>query len=153
MITSEIIRLLSRRCPNYHILASKFIKGHLSVCPCAACRNCIRRHGTTGMSFATYFCGRVLDDMIAMKCAGHAVVAGNGTCDAAEFIQERYDDFSLEGDRIAPDARIHAQKREMGSGQVNISPAEKTQDNALQADSMRCETQTIPMEDHYVEES
>lgn len=152
MITAEILRILARRCPNYHILAAKFVKGHMSVCSCAACQFSINlsKNPNAPKSLA---CARVIDDMIALKCSGHALVSIFGTCDAARFSQEKYDNFHLEGDRIAPDAPGHAQERETESGQANISPAEKAQDDALQLDPMRYEMQTIPIEDHYVEES
>lgn len=104
MITSDILKLLGRRVPNYHLLSQRFIRGSVSTCPCAACRHCIRRHGTSATGFSTYFCGLVLRDFTEMKCAGHAVVAGNGTCDAAEFVQEKYDNFTLEGEsRTTPE--------------------------------------------------
>lgn len=103
MITSDVLKLLNRRVPNYHLLSPRFIKGSVSACPCVACKHCLRREGDNKPCFSTYVCGRVAQDFSEMKTPGHAVVAYNGTCDAAEFVQEKYDNFRLEGERAKLD--------------------------------------------------
>lgn len=121
MITSDVLKLLSRRVPNYHLLSKRFIKGSVSVCPCPACKNSIRRRVTSATGFSTYFCGRVIRDLTEMKCVGHAVVACNGTCDAAEFVQEKYDDFTLEGE-FQPETET-TERKETGNVQVQDQEA------------------------------
>lgn len=97
MITVEVIDLLRRRVPNYHLVFPKFIKGSLTVCACPYCAHSVSetKNGKTVIS-----CVRVLRDFKKMGCVGHSTVALNGTCDAAVFSQERYDNFKLIGDEL-----------------------------------------------------
>lgn len=99
MITYEVLRLLERRCPNYHTCSPKFIKGTFSICPCAACENSLTKSTEqNGKQKIQYFCGRVHEDLKKMGREGLALVSVYGTCDAAKFVPERYDTFKLEGE-------------------------------------------------------
>lgn len=98
MITSEIVRLLARKVPNYHVCSAKFVKGHFSICPCAACESSVKGKSVGGK--VQYSCGRVIKDLAELEAIGHALVSALGTCDAAKFVQEKFDDFKLEGVRV-----------------------------------------------------
>ena len=98
MISAELINLLRRRVPNYHVLSPKFVKGSFSVCPCAACRSVIKGKSCGGVR--QYNCSRVMDDCQRLCCIGNSLVAAYGTCDAAYFVPEKWDDFKLEGEKI-----------------------------------------------------
>lgn len=93
MITSEVLRILARGCPNYHLVSARFVKDHFSICPCAACASCDKQGGNR-------VCSRVAADMKALGCDGHAIVNALGTCDAARFVQKKFDDFKLEAERV-----------------------------------------------------
>ena len=98
MITSEIVRLLARKVPNYHVCSAKFVKGRFSICPCASCESSIKGKSVGGK--VQYSCGRVIKDLAELEAIGHALVSALGTCDAAKFVQEKFDDFKLEGEKI-----------------------------------------------------
>lgn len=98
MISAELINLLRRRVPNYHVLSPKFVKGGFSVCPCAACKHVIKGKSYGGVR--QYTCSLVMDDCQKMGCIGNSLVSGYGTCDAANFVPEKWDDFKLEGEKI-----------------------------------------------------
>lgn len=98
MIASDILKLLNRRVPNYHLLSPRFVKGSCSACPCAACKQALKTQGPKEM--VQYVCGRVLEDLENMGAVGYATVSAYGTCDAAQFSQPSYDQFKLEGQKI-----------------------------------------------------
>lgn len=98
MVSAEIIGILTRRVPNYHLVAPKFVKGSLTICPCGACQHSLT--GTFPNGAKQYMCGRVYGDFVKMGCVGNAVVSAYGTCDAAQFSQPSYDQFKLEGQKI-----------------------------------------------------
>lgn len=98
MIGCEVLKLLMRRVPNYHVVSPKFVKGSLTICPCAACLHVERSNPKLG--FRQFACKLVLGDLAAMGCEGNAVVSAYGTCDAAKFSQENYDNFKLEGEAV-----------------------------------------------------
>ena len=98
MVSAEIIGILSRRVPNYHIVSPKFAKGSFSVCPCGACQHSLT--GRTPKGAKQYMCGRVYGDFVKMDCVGNAVVSAYGTCDAAKFSPVNYELFRLEGEKV-----------------------------------------------------
>lgn len=98
MIGCEVLKLLMRRVPNYHVVSPKFVKGSLTICPCAACQHVCK--STPGLGSRQYACKRVLGDLAAMGCEGNAIVSAYGTCDAAKFSQVNYDNFRLEGEAV-----------------------------------------------------
>lgn len=98
MISAELINLLRRRVPNYHVLSPKFVKGCFSVCPCAACQFVIKGKSYGGVR--QYTCSRVMDDCQRLGCIDNSLVAAYGTCDAARFVPEKWDGFKLEGEKI-----------------------------------------------------
>lgn len=98
MIGYEVLRLLMRRVPNYHVVSPKFVKDSLTICPCAACQHVERSNPELGSR--QFACKRVLGDLAAMGCEGNAIVSAYGTCDAAKFSQANYDNFKLEGEAV-----------------------------------------------------
>ena len=98
MIGYEVLRLLMRRVPNYHVVSPKFIKGSLTICPCGACQHSLT--GTFPKGAKQYMCGRVYGDFVKMGCVGNAVVSAYGTCDAARFSHVNYELFKLEGEAV-----------------------------------------------------
>ena len=98
MVSAEIIGILSRRVPSYHVVAPKFVKGSLTICPCGACKHSLT--GETPKGAKQYMCGRVYDDFVKMGCVGNAVVSAYGTCDAAKFSPVNYELFKLEGEKV-----------------------------------------------------
>ena len=98
MISAELINLLRRRVPNYHVLSPKFVKGGFSVCPCAACKHVIKGERYGGVR--KYTCSLVMDDCQKMGCIGNSLVSRYGTCDAANFVPEKWEVFKLEGELI-----------------------------------------------------
>lgn len=126
MITSEVARILTRKVPNYHICSAKFVRGSNTVCACPSCKHSIKRRANEH-SFVTFLCGRVAEDLRQLKCEGNAIVSTCGTCDAAEFMQEKYDDFKLERERVKVD-------------------------DFMQTDPMHYANQYLPNEEQYVQE-
>ena len=100
MISAELINLLRRRVPNYHLLSPKFVKGCLSVCPCCACKHVIKGKSYGGVR--QYTCSLVMDDCQKMGCIGNSLVSAYGTCDAANFVHENWENFKLEVEKITP---------------------------------------------------
>ena len=100
MISAELINLLRRRVPNYHVLSPKFAKGCFSVCPCGACKHVIKGKSYGGVR--QYTCSLVMDDCQKMGCIGNSLVSGYGTCDAARFVPEKWEVFKLEGEKTTP---------------------------------------------------
>lgn len=98
MISAELINLLRRRVPNYHVLSPAFVKGCFSICPCAACQSVLKGKSYGGVR--QYNCSRVMDDCQRLGCIGNSLVAAYGTCDAAHFVPEKWDDFKLEVEKI-----------------------------------------------------
>lgn len=98
MIGYEVLRLLMRRVPNYHVVSPKFVKDSLTICPCAACQHVGR--GNPDLGSRQFACRLVLGDLATMGCEGNAIVSAYGTCDAAKFSQENYDNFKLEGEAV-----------------------------------------------------
>lgn len=98
MIGYEVLKLLMRRVPNYHVVSPKFVKDSLTICTCAACHYVER--GNPGLGPRQFACTRVLDDLATMGCEGNAIVSAYGTCDAAKFSQVNYDNFKLEGEAV-----------------------------------------------------
>jgi len=96
MIDSTILKLMTRRVPNYHLVREAFLRGSLSVCNCARCRHSDLKQVKNSMHLV---CGRVLEYLREAGAAdGIAIVAENGTCDAAQFVSEDYTNFRLEQD-------------------------------------------------------
>lgn len=89
MIPGNIIHILARQVPNYHLVAQRIARSSLSVC---ACRNC--KYGVdNGKLFdGKLFCDRVFPLFIDK---GYALVAENGTCDRAEFRKDDGTDIVL----------------------------------------------------------
>ena len=98
MIGYEVLKLLMRRVPNYHVVSPKFVKDSLTICPCAACRHVGWSNPKLGSR--QFVCKLVLNDLAAMGCEGNAIVSAYGTCDAAKFSQVNYDNFMLEGEAV-----------------------------------------------------
>lgn len=98
MISAELINLLRRRVPNYHLLSPKFVKGSFSVCPCGACKHVIKGKSCGGVR--QYNCSRVMDDCQRLGCVGNSLVSAYGTCDAANFVPEKWEVFKLESELI-----------------------------------------------------
>ena len=98
MISAELINLLRRRVPNYHLLSPKFVKGCFTVCPCGACKHVLKGKSYGGVR--QYTCSLVMDDCQKMGCIGNSLVSAYGTCDAANFVPEKWENFKLEGENI-----------------------------------------------------
>lgn len=93
MIPGNIIHILARQVPNYHLVAQRIARSSLSVC---ACRNC--KYGVLGddkLFDGKLVCTRVFQLFIDK---GYALVAENGTCDRAEFRKDDGTDIVLRND-------------------------------------------------------
>lgn len=87
MIPGNIVRILSRQVPNYHLVAKGIAKRSISLCVCKYCKYGVEFSGPT------LFCNRVFPYFIDK---GYSLVAENGTCDKAEFRRDAGKDIVLE---------------------------------------------------------
>lgn len=101
MIDCSTLALLTRRVPNYHLVSQSFLKGTFSVCNCAKCRH----SDLAVVKNSTHLvCGRVLEHLRETGAqTGLAIVAENGTCDAAQFTSEDWSKFRLEAEVVRPE--------------------------------------------------
>lgn len=99
MIETSVLKVLSRLCPNYHLVSEKFAKGTYSLCTCAKCAN--RSLGKTSTGKPERWCYplylRLRDEGLPI---GYSRVDENGTCDAARFVPEDNTRFHLEGEKF-----------------------------------------------------
>ena len=111
MIESSILKMLARQVPNYHTVSPAFLKGTFSVCPCARCEN---SECATVRNSQHLVCTRVLRQLKELGASeGIAIVAENGTCDAARFIPIDMTNFRLEEETVG-----------QASGQANEGEAD-----------------------------
>lgn len=106
MITNDLLKLLARKVPNYHLVSPKFAKETFSICTCSKCRFCLlgKSYGTPEKDGKPQRnCKRVFDELLELgEPTGHSLVAEYGTCDAARFTPQSYEDFQLEEERVNP---------------------------------------------------
>lgn len=104
MITNDLLKLLARKVPNYHLVSPKFAKETFSLCTCSKCRFCLlgKSYGTPEKDGKPQRnCKRVFDELLELgEPTGHSLVAEYGTCDAARFIPQSYE--NLEAERVSP---------------------------------------------------
>ena len=106
MITNDLLKLLARKVPNYHLVSPKFAKETFSLCTCSKCRYCLlgKSYGTPEKDGKPQRnCKRVFDELLELgEPTGHSLVAEYGTCDAARFTPQSYDNFQLEAENAPP---------------------------------------------------
>lgn len=98
MIDSAVLKVLAKRTPNYHTVSPSIIKATFSVCNCARCRH--HTLDRIGGETVHGICQRVRERLEELGASGHAIVADNGTCDAAQFTPEDYSRFALEAEKL-----------------------------------------------------
>lgn len=99
MIEAAVTKVLTRKCPNYHVVAERFAKYTFSLCTCSKCRFSLLGTNVT-QTKPERTCKPLLDRLIEDKLPiGYARVDANGTCDAAQFIPEDNRDFRLKCER------------------------------------------------------
>lgn len=105
MITNDLLKLLARKVPNYHLVSPKFAKESFSLCTCSKCRFCLlgKSYGTPEKDGKPQRnCKRVFDELLELgEPTGHSLVAEYGTCDAARFSPQSYDNFQLEAETVS----------------------------------------------------
>lgn len=99
MIEASITKVLTRKCPNYHLVSQRLAKDTFSLCTCKKCRFSVL--GTNvARTKPERTCKPLLDRLIEDGLPiGYARVDANGTCDAAQFVPEDNRDFRLESKR------------------------------------------------------
>lgn len=99
MIDASILKVLARKCPNYHIVSERFAKGTFSVCTCKNCRFSVL--GTNAArTKPERNCKPLLDRLIEDGMPiGYARVDAFGTCDAASFVPDDGSPLRLESER------------------------------------------------------
>lgn len=106
MITNDLLKLLARKVPNYHLVSPKFAKETFSLCTCSKCRFCLlgKSYGTPEKDGKPQRnCKRVFDELLELgEPTGHSLVAEYGTCDAARFTPQSFDNFKLEAEIVTP---------------------------------------------------
>lgn len=98
MIEAKITNVLSRKCPNYHLVSERFAKDTFSLCTCQKCRFSIL--GTNvARTKPERTCKPLLDRLMEDELPiGYARVDAYGTCDAARFVPEDNRDFRLQSE-------------------------------------------------------
>lgn len=112
MIDTQILRIMTRRAPNYHTFDRQFCRDHFSICPCAECVHA--RKTVSGVTESpTIVCGRVIEDFEALGCPGYAIVSKFATCDAARRQPENYADFKLSAEPTPQELRQRSKSAEI----------------------------------------
>ena len=143
MITNDLLKLLARKVPNYHLVSPKFAKESLSLCTCSKCRFCLlgKSYGTPEKDGKPQRnCKRVFDELLELgEPTGHSLVAEYGTCDAARFTPQIFDNFQLEAesmtttetsgdgfgiDKPAPSEVQAPQQEEESAGDAETTPTD-----------------------------
>ena len=123
MITNDLLKLLARKVPNYHLVSPKFAKETFSLCTCSKCRFCLlgKSYGTPEKDVNPQRnCKSVFDELLELgEPTGHSLVAENGTCDAARFTPQSYEDFQLEADSVNPN-----ETADDAAGEAETTPAD-----------------------------
>lgn len=123
MITNDLLKLLARKVPNYHLVSPKFAKETFSLCTCSKCRFCLlgKSYGTPEKDGKPQRnCKRVFDELLELgEPTGHSLVAEYGTCDAARFTPQSYEDFQLEADSVNPN-----ETADDAAGEAETTPAD-----------------------------
>ena len=123
MITNDLLKLLARKVPNYHLVSPKFAKETFSLCTCSKCRFCLlgKSYGTPEKDGKPQRnCKRVFDELLELgEPTGHSLVAEYGTCDAARFTPQSYEDFQLEADSVNPN-----ETADYAAGEAETTPAD-----------------------------
>ena len=104
MITNDLLKLLARKVPNYRLVSPKFAKDSFSLCTCSKCRFCLlgKSYGTPEKDGKPQRnCKRVFDELLELgEPTGYSLVAEYGTCDAARFTPQSYENFQLEAESV-----------------------------------------------------
>ena len=141
MITNDLLKLLARKVPNYHLVSPKFAKDTFSLCTCSKCRFCL-----LGKSYGTpekdgkhqRNCKRVFDELLELgEPTGHSLVSEYGTCDAARFTPQSFDNFKLEAEIVTPTETL-------GDGFVIDKPAPSEVPEPQQAEESAGDAETTP---------
>lgn len=141
MITNDLLKLLARKVPNYHLVSPKFAKETFSLCTCSKCRFCLlgKSYGTPEKDGKPQRnCKRVFDELLELgEPTGHSLVSEYGTCDAARFTPQSYDNFKLE-------AEIATQTETSGDGFGIDKPAPSEVQAPQQEEEAAGDAETTP---------